>query len=586
MTAAPSLWENRVAHGLFCWTLKGAPGTPDALRSGLFVRNGAGTPKRVGLPAGDDPSVAEAPRWVDLRGDRVAASTSGLNSEGAYVQTVNGTQRRLTGRSWDEGTEPVPLAGVALSTDGVLWTLHESARDDDPSLAQLIRFGPRCEEVETLTQAPGPQQRVIPARAIAVDGNTIYLYVPGTGIVTHDFVPTYTCPAPDPSAVPAGTSIAESPVLVAGAVAPRMTALDGVVVWITGSGVSSKLMQRTAGGIVRRVAGAPAGSYRSIDLGNDAIGRLVLTYLRCAATRCKAWSDDLHGHRSQFMHLAPRRCELTAAPAVWRDRVAYGLSCSKLHGKAGVPDVGRSGLFVRKGNGAAKHAGLTARTQKDERRADTGLWVDLRGTHVAGSTAGAGFLGAYTQRLDGKNLRFAGYPRTQGVGHLSLQGLSLGDRGLLWTLYNHYQDGDRETIVNRVGLSCEDPGSDDYQLLTNPAGRPATRPSPWPSTATPSTSTFPAQASSHTSTRRSKPATADAAANSWTDSCHGTVQRLAVRERSRLPIGDRSAQGTGQAGHAQRGRRVDSRARQRLDQHDRTLPDAAVSMVYAWPNWS
>jgi hypothetical protein len=472
LTAAPSLWGKRVAYGLFCWTLRGEPGMPSARRSGLFVRSGAGAPKRAGLPASDDPSDAEAPRWVDLRGTHVAASTSGLNSEGAYVKTVNGTQRRETGRGWDEGGGARPLAGMALSADGVLWLLHENAGDDRPSEADLIRLAPGCESVEVLTHAPGPEQRVLPAAALAVDGTTIYLEVPGTGIVAHDFGPGYTCPPPDASAVPRGTSIAGDPVLVAGAVAPRMTALDGVVVWITGSGSSGKLMQRTAGGTIRPVKGAPVGSYRSIDLGRDAKGKLVLTYLRCTtSTRCNASSDDLHGRRTPFKHLVPNRCALTAAPAVWRDRVAYGLSCSRLHGKAGVRDAARSGLFVRKGSGAAKHAGLTARARKDERRADTGLWVDLRGTHIAGSTAGADFLGAYTQRLDGKNLRFAGYGWMPGVDHLSLEGLSLGASGVLWTLYHDDEEGP-ETIINRLGLSCNDPGSDDFQILANLA-RPA-----------------------------------------------------------------------------------------------------------------
>jgi hypothetical protein len=44
--------------------------------------------------------------------------------------------------------------------------------------------------VQTLTNPPGPAEAErYPASALTADGPTLYVVVPGTGIVTHDYAP-------------------------------------------------------------------------------------------------------------------------------------------------------------------------------------------------------------------------------------------------------------------------------------------------------------------------------------------------------------------------------------------------------------
>jgi hypothetical protein len=249
-----------------------------------------------------------------------------------------------------------------------------------------------------------------------------------------------------------------------GAVAQRMTALDGVVVWVSGSGSQSTLMQRAADGTVTPVRGAPAASYRSIDLGHDARGDLVLTYLSCApAKRCDAWSDDLLGHRARFKHLAATRCKLTTAPARWRDRVAYGQICTRKHPVASETThaARRSGLFVRRGGGAAQRLRLPYPAVHVYGYAVDVRWVDLRGDNVGAVIVNPDsyvFYTAYTQRVDGTHLRASdtGYGGEDSPGpSVSVKGLSLGAGGLLWTLdaSSPFAGAPGAAIV-RKGLAC------------------------------------------------------------------------------------------------------------------------------------
>src|SRR3954465_11114037 len=117
-----------------------------------------------------------------------------------------------------------------------------------------------------------------------------------------------------------------------------IAALDGTVVWVSGEPGSQMLMQR-ADGVTAPVAGAPAAQgYRSVDLGHDAHGGLVLTYRRCSTfSRCVARRDDLHGHRASFRGLVSRGCVLSSGVAGGGNGVAYGLECR---------DARRTGLYV------------------------------------------------------------------------------------------------------------------------------------------------------------------------------------------------------------------------------------------------
>src|SRR5438132_510627 len=85
------------------------------------------------------------------------------------------------------------------------------------------------------------------------------------------------CLAVIPAASAADTTVAADPS------AQRIAALDGTVVWVATDGASQALMMRDdSGAPPHEVPGTPeARSYRSIDLGRDLSGGLVLTYLRC-----------------------------------------------------------------------------------------------------------------------------------------------------------------------------------------------------------------------------------------------------------------------------------------------------------------
>src|SRR3954454_3333070 len=146
---------------------------------------------------------------------------------------------------------------------------------------------------------------------------------------------------------PAATAGATDTTIAADPAADQVTALDGTIVWVTGKSGAQTLMRHTIAGDAP-VSGAPtAKAFRTIDLGHDAKGKLVLTYLRCRTfSHCTAFHNDMAGHHRAFKGLALRRCSLTTAPAMWRARVAYGLACRK--GKAF--DAKRSGLYIKRGS--------------------------------------------------------------------------------------------------------------------------------------------------------------------------------------------------------------------------------------------
>lgn len=257
------------------------------------------------------------------------------------------------------------------------------------------------------------------------------------------------------AAAPAAAQAADV-VVVPGAEAQRMTALDGTLVWTGGKFPNQTLMQRSPDGTVAPVMGAPTMTYRSIDLGHDGKGRLVLTYLRCTGTKdCKAISDNLAGTRVSYKRLVPKRCALTSAPSRWRDRVAYGLSCDKPSGKPHVHDRSRSGLFVRKGAGAAKRLRLPKDAVKFG--VDNVSFVDLRGTAV-GAAALDIFSYAFAQTVNGSSLRSTFTAASEGESDEHVVGLALGSGGLLWTLVDATHTGDpNEARLSRLtGGTCAD----------------------------------------------------------------------------------------------------------------------------------
>jgi hypothetical protein len=266
------------------------------------------------------------------------------------------------------------------------------------------------------------------------------------------------------AAAPAVAGAADT--VVVPAVKPqRMTALDGTLVWVQGAFPNNTLMQRNPDGTIAPVQGAPKASYRSIDLGHDSNGKLVLTYLRCAGTKgCKPYSDDLAGHRVTFKHLAPARCTVSAAPARWGSRVAYGLDCDKPTGKQGVHDAKRSGLFVRKGSAAPRQL----KRPKDAIHFDVDFvrWVDLRGTTVGAAVTDV-YSYAFSEMVNGTHLKFTFAAASEGDSDENIVGQSLGAGGVLWTLVDseHAGDPNEARITKLLGADCT-----DAETLTNPPG--------------------------------------------------------------------------------------------------------------------
>jgi hypothetical protein len=238
-------------------------------------------------------------------------------------------------------------------------------------------------------------------------------------------------------------------VVVSGADARQLTALDGTVVWVAGSFPSQTLMQRGPDGTVAPVKGAPAARYPAIDLGHDGRGELVLTYTRCSGTgTCTAISDDLAGHRVSFKHLAPKRCTLSATPSRWGSRVAYGLSCDKLAGRPGVHDAKRSGLFVRTSSGAPTRLRLPKDATKF--RIDRVSRVDLRGTTVGAALSDV-YSYAFAQTVHATHLRTSFAAASEGESDEQIVGQSLGAGGVLWTLVDAIHTGDPNVaIVSRL----------------------------------------------------------------------------------------------------------------------------------------
>ena len=223
-----------------------------------------------------------------------------------------------------------------------------------------------------------------------------------------------------------------------------MTALDGTVVKIAPAGLRHRLVVRQPDGTFAPLPGAPVSTYRAVDLGHDGAGDLVLTYIRCDdGTNCRAFSDNLAGHRVMFQHLTSTRCDLTSAPARWRTRTAYGMACDKLTGPPNVFDPSRSGLFVKTGSGAPKRMRLPSGSP---RFVD---YADLRGTVVAG-VAPSNESDAFTQNVDTTQLRSMQITDNQGeTDSWSVMSMALGSSSRLWTLVLESQE-EGDDVTQRI----------------------------------------------------------------------------------------------------------------------------------------
>jgi hypothetical protein len=230
--------------------------------------------------------------------------------------------------------------------------------------------------------------------------------------------------------------------IAADPLADQVTALDGRVVWVTG-----KAGHQTLAGVTTR---PEAKAYRTIDLGRDAAGKHVLTYLRCTTfSHCVAVRDDLHGHRKAFRGLAPHGCALSTAPAIWGRHRAYGVGCRT---------AGRSGLYV---DGRRLPLPRSAvRYGVDEITS-----VDLRGNRVAAVAEGIyGY--AFSETIAGRQRRSYFVSASEGDSDEHTRGLELGTGGALWSLVDAEHAGDpNQAIIYRGAGACL-----RHESLTTPAG--------------------------------------------------------------------------------------------------------------------
>jgi len=187
LSTAPAVWGTRLAYGLSCGTPNNVS---DEKRSGLYVKTGAGSPRRLRPPKKFGASQIKA---VDLRGDRVAAITSDLG-EYAFTRRVDGSGLRSHLVGLAEGDSQSTSMGVSLGTNNAMWTLSTSETSDEPNRANIYKISSSCYRFASLVNPPGPnQQQGFPATDLAVDRTTLYLVVPGTGIVKHRFAPQGGC---------------------------------------------------------------------------------------------------------------------------------------------------------------------------------------------------------------------------------------------------------------------------------------------------------------------------------------------------------------------------------------------------------
>jgi len=186
LSGAVSQWRSRVAYGLFC--RKGGRYADDK-RSGLYVKSGSAAPRRLALPKDAARFHISGISSVDLRGTQVAAIASDVY-EYAYSQSVAGRGMRSLFAASSEGETDGDARGLAQQSTSTFWTLATEQHLDDPLHARVMRQQGGCLRIERLISPPG----VFSYRAtdLAVDGDSLLLIVPGTGIVEHEFVPDST----------------------------------------------------------------------------------------------------------------------------------------------------------------------------------------------------------------------------------------------------------------------------------------------------------------------------------------------------------------------------------------------------------
>jgi hypothetical protein len=180
-TGAPSQWRTNMAYGLFCTR----NGKADNARTGLYVKAKGKAPRQLPRPRDAVRFGARSIESVDLRASRVAAIAADVY-EYAFSQSLAGRDMWSAFVAASEGDGSADARGVVLGTGAVQWTLTDAEHLDDPRQAIIHRLVGTCLRSEVIqTPAAGDYA----ATGLAVDGATLYLIVPGAGIVTHEFTP-------------------------------------------------------------------------------------------------------------------------------------------------------------------------------------------------------------------------------------------------------------------------------------------------------------------------------------------------------------------------------------------------------------
>ncbi|HEV7883040.1 MAG TPA: hypothetical protein VGO81_05695 [Solirubrobacteraceae bacterium] len=180
VSTAPSWWRTRIAYGLAC-----GGSAANRKRTGLYVKIGSRAPRRLRLPKDAVKFGVNGIESVDLRATRVAAVAADIY-EYAFSENVDGSGISSFLAAASEGDSDENARGLALGSGGTLWALTDAEHAGDPKEALIFRLADDCLRHERLTTPP---EGDFAATDLAVDGTTLYLLVPGTGVVTHEFAP-------------------------------------------------------------------------------------------------------------------------------------------------------------------------------------------------------------------------------------------------------------------------------------------------------------------------------------------------------------------------------------------------------------
>lgn len=177
VNAGPSQWRRNLAYGLSC-----TGSAANRKRSGLYWKADEQAPRRLPLPRDAVKFGIRSVESVDLRGTQVAAVVADVY-EYSFSQALPGKGLRSFFAAGSEGDSDASARGLAIQSSTTWWTLTNASHAGDPNQTILFRSTPGCLQSEVLESPPDAEGFL--ATDIAVDGPTVYLLVPGTGIVSH-----------------------------------------------------------------------------------------------------------------------------------------------------------------------------------------------------------------------------------------------------------------------------------------------------------------------------------------------------------------------------------------------------------------